>query len=142
MADSHVIGALRFKRAELAGQIDALQNQLREAMIAIGHVDCTLRLFAPDIDLDQIRPKPLPTTYQAFRGQVTREILATIREEGAMDAKALALRIMAGRSLDTGDKALVKTMQARVGGVLRNLRARGLIEAEKCGALLLWRLVG
>ena len=105
-------------------------------------MDCTLRLFAPDIDLDQIRPKPLPTTYQAFRGQVTREILATIREEGAMDAKALALRIMAGRSLDTGDKALVKTMQARVGGVLRNLRARGLIEAEKCGALLLWRLVG
>lgn len=66
MADPHVVTALRDKRAELAGQIDALQDQLREAMIAVDHVDSTLRLFVPDTDLDEIKPKPLPPRHHAF----------------------------------------------------------------------------
>jgi hypothetical protein len=48
----NVVSALRGKRGELAGQIDALQDQLRQAMIDLDHVDCTLRLFYPDIELD------------------------------------------------------------------------------------------
>lgn len=124
MADPHVVTALRSKRAELAGQIDALQDQLREAMIAVDHVDSTLRLFAPDIDLDEIRPKPLPPRHHAFKGQVTRSILAMLRTEGAMDAKAITLRLMAERELNLNDKALVKAMQKRIGAALRNLRER------------------
>jgi len=69
MAQPHVVTALIQKRAELAGQIDALQDQLRQAMIDVDHVDCTLRMFDPDVDLDEIRPKlpqrvTLPTPHQ------------------------------------------------------------------------------
>lgn len=141
MADPHVVTALRSKRAELAGQIDALQDQLREAMIAVDHVDSTLRLFVPDIDLDEIRPKPLPPRHHAFKGQVTRSILAMLRKEGAMDAKAITLRLMAERELNLNDKVLVKAMQKRIGAALRNLRERTLVRSsEGPGGFLTWQL--
>lgn len=139
MADPHVITALRSKRGELAGQIDALQDQLREAMIAVDHVDCTLRLFDPDVDLDEIRPKPLPPRHHAFKGQVTRSILAMLRSDGAMDAKAITIRLMAERDLNPNDKTLAKAMQKRIGAALRNLRERQLVTSSQgAGGMLLW----
>jgi hypothetical protein len=141
MADLHVVSALRDKRAELAGQIDALQDQLREAMIAVDHVDSTLRLFVPDIDLDEIKPKPLPPRHHAFKGQVTRSILAMLRKEGPMDAKAITLRLMAERELNLTDKVLVKAMQKRIGAALRNLRERTLVMSQQGpGGMLVWHI--
>lgn len=67
MATPHVITALCDKRGELAGLIDGLQDQLRQAMIDLDHIDCSLRLFDPDIELDEIRPKPLPPRHHAFK---------------------------------------------------------------------------
>jgi len=142
MADLHVVSALRDKRAQLAGQIDALQDQLREAMIAVDHVDSTLKLFVPDIDLDEIKPKPLPPRHHAFKGQVTRSILAMLRKEGPMDAKAITLRLMAERELNLNDKVLVKAMQKRISAALRNLRERTLAWSEQGPAgMLVWGLV-
>ena len=142
MADPHVVTALRSKRAEMAGLIDALQDQLREAMIQIDHVDATLRLFVPDIDLDEIRPKPLPPRHHAFKGQVTRAILAMLRSDGAMDAKAITIRLMAERELNPLDKTLAKAMQKRIGAALRNLRERQLVASSQgAGGMLLWQVV-
>lgn len=141
MAEPHVVSALKGKRGELAGQIDALQDQLRQAMIDLDHVDCTLRLFDPDIELDEIKPKPLPPRHHAFKGQVTRSILAMLRTEGAMDAKAITIRLMGERELNTSDKALVKAMHKRIGAALRNLRERQLVEsADGRGKYLEWSL--
>ena len=141
MADPHVLTALRSKRAELAGQIDALQDQLREAMIAVDHVDCTLRLFDPDIDLDEIKPKPLPPRHHAFKGQVTRAILAMLRSEGAMDAKAITIRLMAERELNVNDRTLQKAMHKRIGAALRNLRDRQLVTSRQGGGgMLMWAI--
>lgn len=139
MADPHVVTALRSKRAELAGLIDALQDQLRQAMIDVDHVDCTLRLFDPDVDLDEIRPKPLPPRHHAFKGQVTRAILAMLRNEGALDAKAITIRLMAERDLNVNDKTLTKAMHKRIGAALRNLRDRQLVASSQgAGGLLTW----
>lgn len=141
MAETHVLSALKLKRAELAGRIDALQDQLREAMIDVDHVDCTLRLFDPDIDLDEIKPKPLPPRHHAFKGQVTRAILAMLRAEGAMDARTITQRLMAERELNLTDKTLAKAMQKRIGAALRNARDRALVgsTAGKSG-MLVWEI--
>lgn len=130
MADTHVMSALRGKRGELAGLIDGLQDQLRAAMIDLDHVDATLRMFDPDIELDEIRPKPLPPRHHAFKGQVTRSILAMLRSEGAMDAKAITIRLMAERELNVNDKTLTKAMHKRIGAALRNLRDRTLVSSR------------
>ena len=141
MATPHVITALRDKRGELTGQIDALQDQLRQAMIDLDHIDASLRMFDPDIELDEIRPKPLPPRHHAFKGQVTRAILAMLRSEGAMDAKAITIRLMGERELNTGDKTLVKAMHKRIGAALRNLRERGLARSEQGkDGFLVWSL--
>lgn len=141
MAELHVVSALKAKRGELAGVIDALQDQLRQAMIDVDHVDSTLRMFEPDIDLDEIRPKPLPPRHHAFKGQVTRAILAMLRSEGPMDAKAITIRLMAERELNLADKTLQKTMHKRIGAALRNLRDRALVDSEHAtGGLLIWRI--
>lgn len=111
-------------------------------MIDLDHIDCALRMFDPDIELDEIRPKPLPPRHHAFKGQVTRAILAMLRKEGAMDAKAITIRLMAERELNVNDKALQKAMQKRIGAALRNLRERGLVEShERVGQCLGWRTV-
>ncbi len=141
MTELHVVSALKGKRGELAGQIDALQDQLRQAMIDLDHVDCTLRMFDPDIELDEIRPKPLPPRHHAFKGQVSRSILAMLCTEGALDAKAITIRLMGERELNTADKALVKAMGKRIGAALRNLRERTLVASEQGkGGLLIWGL--
>lgn len=139
MADTHVISALKDKRGELAGQIDGLQDQLRQAMIDLDHIDASLRMFDPDIELDEIKPKPLPPRHRAFKGQVTRAILAMLRKEGAMDAKAITIRLMAERELNPNDAGLQKAMHKRIGAALRNLRERQLVQSKGgAGGLLVW----
>lgn len=141
MVTTHAITALRDKRGELAGQIDALQDQLRQAFIDMDHIDATLRMFVPDIELDEIKPKPLPPRHRAFKGQVTRAILAMLRKEGPMDAKAITLRLMAERELNVNDSGLQKAMHKRIGAALRNLRERTLVSSwSGSGGLLVWSL--
>jgi hypothetical protein len=142
MTHPNVVSALRGKRGELAGLIDALQDQLRAAMIDLDHVDATLRMFDPDIELDEIRPKPLPPRHHAFKGQVTRGILAMLRKDGPMDARAITIRLMAERELNPNDKKLADAMHKRIGAALRNLRDRGLAVSQEPlkGGLLRWSL--
>src|SRR4249919_2909655 len=40
------------KRAELAGQIETMQREMRDLVAAIGHVDASIRLFDPNADLE------------------------------------------------------------------------------------------
>lgn len=142
MGTQHAITALREKRGALTGTIDALQDQLRQAMIDLDHIDATLRMFDPEIELDEIKPKPLPPRHHAFKGQVTRAILSMLRSEGPMDAKAITIRLMAERELNSADKALQKAMHKRIGAALRNMRERGLVGSQepRKGGLLVWSI--
>jgi hypothetical protein len=58
MAELHVIGALRNKRAELTGILCQLEQQLVQQRADLAHLDATMRLFDPDI-------RPAPT--RAFK---------------------------------------------------------------------------
>jgi hypothetical protein len=59
----------------------------------------------------------------------------------ALDSKAITLRLMAERELNTADAKLVKTIQKRVGAALRNLRDRELVVSRQGQkGLLLWSL--
>lgn len=138
----HVLSGLLAKRAEVAGQAEALQDQLRQTLIDLDHVDCVILLFDPDAALDEVKPKPLPPRHHAFKGQVTRAILTMLRASKApLDGHAITLRLMAERELNSADKRLVKTIQKRVGAALRNMRDRGLVASEPGkGGLLTWRL--
>jgi hypothetical protein len=143
MAETHVMSALKAKRDELARFIDTLQDQLCERMIELDHVDSTLRIFDADIDLDEIRRRPLPPRHRVFKGQVTRPILDILRQYGPMDAQTITRRIMTDRELNIGDKALVSAMHKRIGAALRNGRGRGLVTSKTSDkGMLVWEVAG
>jgi hypothetical protein len=80
MKNEHVISGLIAKRAELGGRIEFAQAELRQMLIDLDSLDATIRLFDPEIDLVEIKPKPLPARNQAFRGEVSRIVLGTLRK--------------------------------------------------------------
>jgi hypothetical protein len=131
------------KRAELAGLLEHHQAKVRQLMIDLDAIDQSLRLFKPDIELDDIKPKPLPPRHAAYKGEVSRIVLATLRDAGrACSTQELTMHVMASRGMNTADKRLVKTVGKRVGACLRHHRAKGLIRSAKGLAdRIAWKVV-
>jgi hypothetical protein len=142
MENEHVIAGLIRKRAEVAGQLEAAQTLVRQLIIDIDNVDATIRMFAPDIDLDEIRPKPLPPRHAAFKGEIGRAILETLRDTGeVLTTRDLILRVMASRGLNVADPRLARAMQKRMGAALRHMRGRGTVRSDRLhGGRMGWQL--
>ena len=51
MAESHVVTALISKRAEMAGLIEHHQKEMGQLAADLAHLDATLKLFSPELDL-------------------------------------------------------------------------------------------
>ena len=143
MAETHVVSALMRKRAEMAGHIEHTQTALRQLIIDLDNLDATLRLFEPDIDLEEIKPKPFPPRHQAFRGEVSRIVFAALRQaNGPLTSQDIAQHVMAERGLNTSDKRLVRLVGKRVGACLRHQRARGLVRSKPGpGPYLVWGII-
>ena len=142
MANEHVLSGLMAKRAELSGQIEMLQKQMRETVLAIDHIDAAIRLFDPNADLDTIAPK-MPPRHGAFRGEVSRIVLNTLRKaEKPLPVSEITLHVLTGRGLNADDKPFTRVLSRRVGACLRNLRRKGLIRlSRKVGQAGLWEIV-
>jgi hypothetical protein len=139
---SHVLSGLIAKRAELAGRIETAQSELRRLVIDLDSLDATIRLFAPDIDLDEIRPKPLPAHNHAFRGEMSRTVLNSLRTaRKPLPAYEIALLFMTNRGHATADKPLLRVIHKRVGACLRNYRNKGIVRAlDGPGRRVLWEI--
>lgn len=132
MAETHVVSGLIAKRAELAGQLEAAQAEVRRLLIDIDNLDATLRLFKPDIDLAEIKPKPLPPRSAAYKGEVARIVLGTLRSSAEpMTTEQIAEHVMAERNLNASDKRLLRTVSKRVGACLRHYRNKGVLRSER-----------
>src|SRR5437588_8752037 len=107
MNDPHVVTALVAKRAELAGKIEHHQATVRQLMIDLDAIDQALPLFKPDIELDYIKPKPMPPRHAAYKGEVAHIILGTLRDaKRACSTQELTMHVMAERGMNTADKRL------------------------------------
>jgi hypothetical protein len=130
MKNEHVLSGLLTKRAELAAKIETVQTELRQLSIDLDSLDATIRLFDPEIDLEAVKPKPLPARNPAFRGEIARVVLGTLRKAGKpLPTHEIALHVMASRSLNTADKPLLRVMGKRVGSALRYHRGKGLVRS-------------
>ena len=75
----NTISGLLAKRSELAGKIEHHQRTLNELLIDLDHLDHTIHLFAPDLELGLGKPKAFPPRHQAFRGGMQRFVLEALR---------------------------------------------------------------
>jgi hypothetical protein len=78
MTNSHVVPGLIAKRAEMSGEIEALQMRVRQMLIDLDALDSTIRVLQPDIDLEEVRPKQLPPRHAGYRGEVPRAVMTIL----------------------------------------------------------------
>ena len=140
--NQHTINGLIRKRAEIAGKIEHLQDQLRQLVIDLDHIDASIHIFDPSIELEEIKARPVPAPHHAFRGQVTRTVLTALRNaKKPLTTQDIAMRVMAERGLDTANVRLLKTMTKRAGACLRNLQKQGAVTRQPGpGQFMLWEL--
>jgi hypothetical protein len=143
MADEPVLHGLLRKRATMAGEIEALRAQLGELLTGLDHIDSTIRIFKPDIGLDDLPERAPPPPNAAFRGEVQRFLLDVLRAATEpLTTFDLARKIMDARRLNHADRILFKLIATRTGHSLGRLRLRGHVISERTspGAMLRWRL--
>lgn len=143
MDHPNTVSALLRKRAEIAGQVEHAQAELRRLVGDLAHVEATIRLFAPEIDFGPQKVKPVPPAHQAFRGEVSRIVLEALRAAGGpVTTEEIAERLMAARGLDSADDGMRRVMVKRAGACLRNWRQKGLVTARNGeGQFKLWEAV-
>src|SRR5258708_4152129 len=109
MADPHVISALREKRALVAGLIEKLERKLEQHRADLTHIDGVLRLFQPDRDTGEIRPKRtyVRRTRYFARNELSRLCMDALRAADGklMTTEQIAEQVMELKDFDAGDVA-------------------------------------
>ncbi len=97
MAETHVLSALKEKRARLAGELKAAKLRVIALQTDLGSVDNCLRIFRSDVDPHEIAPKVTTGKNPAKlpKGAGTRMALTILRETGqALTTQELAACIL------------------------------------------------
>jgi hypothetical protein len=141
MGEPHVIGALRNKRAELAGVLRQLEQQLGQQRADLAHLDATMRLFNPDIRPNDIRAKQQRARNAWFRpGECLRLIYDELREAPQpLTTRELAERIMRLKAISAADDQRRERIQKTLLGSLN--RAKQTIARVEIAGVVSWRLI-
>jgi hypothetical protein len=141
MAELHVVSALRNKRAELAGTVRQLEQQLAQQVENLAHLDATMRLFDPDIRPQEIRPKQQRARSAWFhQGECLRLIYDQLRDAPRpMATRELAERIMRTKAIPASDDHRRELIQKTVLGSLN--RAKETIARVETAGVVSWRLI-
>ena len=120
MAESHVIPALKRKRARIAGELAKAEKRreaMRDYLLAL---DNTLRIFGYDGDPADI--KPVKTRRHLFRrGELQRAIMGILRVNGPVTDAELVERVFAMKGWDASNVDLRRTITERVKAVRKRL---------------------
>jgi hypothetical protein len=144
MADLHVISSLRDKRARISATIKRLERQLDQHRADLSHVDGVLRLFEPENNPEDIKPKRVlirRTRYFA-RNELSRLILAALRDaEGRpLSAEEIAHQALSAKGLDAADGIMRTAVRNQALTTLRMYRKRGTVEQTGLGRGVRWKL--
>ena len=141
MAELHVVSALRDKRAELAGMLRQLEQQLVQQRANLAHLDATMRLFDPNLQPKDIRPKRPRVCNVWFRpGECLRLIYDELREATQpVTTRELAERLMRVKAISVADNNRRELVQKTLLASLN--RAKETIARVETGGVVSWRLI-
>jgi hypothetical protein len=127
MTDTHVISALRLKRAEISGHVHDLEKRIARQRANLANLDATVKLFSPGANPDAIPPKRhyRRTRYFAHNelSRLTQDALRTA--SGPLTSAEIAAAVMLAKGMPAGDVAFKEIIAVRVLTVLRRLAKRG-----------------
>lgn len=141
MAELHVMHALRNKRAELAGTLIQLEQQLVRQRADLTHLDATMRLFDPDIQPNEIHPRQRRSHSTWFRhGECLRLIYDELRDAiQPMTTREIVERIMRVKAIPADDDRCRELMTKTLLGSLN--RAKETIARIEIAEVVSWRLL-
>jgi hypothetical protein len=141
MGEQDVIGALRNKRAELAGTLRQLEQQLVRQRENLAHLDATIRLFDPNIQPNDIRPKRPRVCNVWFRpGECLRLIYDELREATQpVTTRELAERLMRIKAIPAAGNSRRELVQKTLLASLN--RAKETIARVEIAGVVSWRLI-
>ncbi len=127
MGDTHLVSALRRKRAEISGHIHDLEKRIARQRANLANLDATVKLFSPGINPDAIPPKRAyrRTRYFAHNelSRLTQDALRTA--SWPLTSAEIAAAIMLAKGMSSGDAQLKEIVVARALTVLRRLAKGG-----------------
>jgi hypothetical protein len=144
MVDPHVISALREKRALVAGLIEKLQRKLEQHRADLTHNDGLLRLFQPDRDPGEIKPRRTyarRTRYFA-RNELSRLTMDALRAaDGALVTTAeIVGHVIKAKGFDATDAALRSSIRDQVLTLLRSFRKQHTVAQIGLGRGSRWKV--
>ena len=141
MAESHVVTALVTKRAEMAGLIEHHRKEMGRLAVDLAHLDATVKLFSPEIDLRTLRAKEHRKRNRFFRpGECQRMVLDIFREaQGtALSSRQIGEALAARHGLES-TTVMIEQMQKNAIAVVHRLERTGtLIPAGRDGHGATW----
>jgi hypothetical protein len=142
VADLHVISALREKRALVAGLIEKLERKLEQHRADLTHIDGVLRLFQPDRDPDEIKPKRTYRRTRYFaRNELARFCMGVLRDApGHITTDEIAVQVIAAKGFEAADSTLRASIRDQLLTVLRAARKRATVEQIGLGRGVRWKL--
>jgi len=102
MTDTHVVSALKTKRIEIASQIEDYREKTRLAVIALDHVEASLRLFDPDVDKGQLAQRKEWVAVERLAARLRSRRPRLAARLGARRVHTLALRTVRRSRMSTG----------------------------------------
>jgi hypothetical protein len=147
MAESHIVSGLVAKHSELAGLIKFHRAEMERVAVDLKHLDATLKLFAPEMDLRRLGTKRVSKAsvgggFKRFKCKESHTlILDQLRVASEpLTTAMICTAIMTNKGIEDTQE-LRTSIQRTLTGSLRRLGQRGLIkEAGRKGLTVLWQI--
>ncbi len=140
MADPQIVGTLERKRDQIEAAIKLYESKIESARVDLAHVNATLAMFDAPEGRSQF-PVYMDTLRLFQRGEIVTICKAALAEEGPLDTRELALRVIKSKGLDAKDTVLRRSIAFRIVQALRLQRRRGKVKgSEKRKGVRVWRL--
>ena len=148
MGISFVVSGLVAKHSELAGIIQFHRTEIERVAADLKHLDATIKLFSPEIDLRSLGAKRMTSSsasvggFKHFKSKESHTlVLDQLRvATEPLSAVMICTAIMADRGMEDA-KELRISIQRTLTGTLRRLEKRGLVkEVERSGLTVFWQI--
>ena len=142
MTDTHVISALRLKRAEISGHIHDLEKRIARQRANLANLDATIKLFSPGTNPESIPPKRAYRRTRYFaHNELSRLMQDALRTaSGPLTSAEIAAAVMQAKGMPTDDAALKEIVEERALTVLRRLTERGTVIKSGISRNVQWAL--
>ena len=139
MGELQVIDGLQDKRLELVGLVGRLEQQLADHRVSLTHLDATLRLFDPNLLLQDSDPQQRERVSWFRPGECLRAIYDVLREAPQpLTTRDVAKRVMTAKDMTVADERTQALIQKTILASLS--RAKNTIERLEVNGVVSWRV--